>query len=201
MSRTSLLKSLAILAFLIAAFDCYSAFRHVGKADPGFLPMAGLTFMNLDKGFEVYDRILSADGHALETNADLYRHVAALPPGTPVSYVIEHGGKPETMVKKTRIYGVVDLLPELLPSLLVGLLYLAVGATAFWLKPSNGAARAHLLLTLSSGLAATVWVEWYADFWPFNLVQPVSESLVFLTAATWAWSFPSGERSSIGSPG
>ncbi len=178
-----LLKAAAILAFVVAALNVYSAVRLVGKPFAGFLPGANLLYMNLDKGFEIYDTVVAADGRPMKTNAQYERYIATVPPNSTISLTIEHDGKREIAVKTVRPYSIVDLVAEFGPSLVVGVLYLVVGATAFWLKPDNPAARAHLFLTLSSGLANTVWVEWFSGFWPLNAVQPYNESLMFLSSA------------------
>jgi class 3 adenylate cyclase len=190
------LKILALLAFLIAGANFYSAFSLLGRPFAGLLPGANLLYMNLDKGFEVYEKIVSIDGKPLKTNDDLARYLATREPGTQVTFEAEaqtesFDGKPapgktprrDKFVKTVKIYGLDDLAREFLPSLLVGLAYLLVGTIAFWLKSDSAASRAHLYLTLALGLSNTVWVEWWAETWPANAVQPINETLVFLGSA------------------
>lgn len=147
-----LLRILAIGAFVVAAMNVFSALQHVGKPHPGFMPFYQLVFMNSAKGFEVYDKVETANGGKLRSNSDLIRLVTSLPLGTTVKYGYRHEGKLEAFEAKTKIFGWRDFAKEFLGCLLVGIAYLLVGSVAFFLKPNHPATRAHLILTVALGL-------------------------------------------------
>jgi class 3 adenylate cyclase len=178
-----ILYAVAALACLLFLVDVVSAVRQIGRVYPGFVLTDVLSYTNTARGFNAYDTLDTANGKALKTNQDLQDVIEGVPLGTPVTYGYTRDGKVHEFTERTRHFSWGDFGRELFPYLIVGLPYLLIGIACFRLKPDMPAARAHLLLTATYGLASSNYVEfaWGSLLKPWN--EPFAVTLIFLQAA------------------
>jgi signal transduction histidine kinase len=158
------LKLLALMAFGVWLLITYSVAREIGQPFAGFRyeeslsvsPQNDLNWNGPRAGLTAYDRLLSANDEPLRVSSDLKRIVTAHPLGTPITYAVLRGDRLMSITVTTQVLSGQDFARAFLPTLLAGLLHLLVGAWAFWLRPTHAAAQAHLLLTISVGIAYQV---------------------------------------------
>jgi serine phosphatase RsbU (regulator of sigma subunit) len=167
------LRLLAILSLVIGLVASIGSLRLVGEPFAGFRFEPTLTVSAQNDtawngpraGLATYDRILSADGEPLETPEELTRLVRSLPVGTAVTYEILREGKTQTAVVATQRFTFRDFFSSFLPMILAGILYLLVGGAAFWMRPSQAAAQAHLGMTVAVGLFLTLTADFDTTQW------------------------------------
>jgi serine phosphatase RsbU (regulator of sigma subunit) len=167
------LRLVAILALAIGLIASIGSLRLVGQPFAGFRFEPTLTVSAQNDtnwngpraGLATYDRILSANGEALETPEELTKLVRNLPVGTPVTYEFIREGKTQTAVVGTQRFTFRDFFSSFLPMILAGVLYLVVGGAAFWMRPGNPAAQAHLGMTIAVGLFLTLTSDFDTTQW------------------------------------
>jgi len=161
------------LALLIGLVASIGSLRLVGQPFAGFRYEPTLTISAQNdtnwngprQGLATYDRLLSANGEALETPEELTKLVRLLPVGTPITYEFLREGKPQTAVVETQRFTFKDFFNSFLPMILAGVLYLVVGGAAFWMRPANPAAQAHLGMTVAVGLFLTLTSDFDTTQW------------------------------------
>ncbi len=155
--------SLLAIAFPIALLTAWKTLDWLepgGKRFPGFfvmengvVPTIGLFhWTGMTHRMPFAARVVAADGRPVHSNADVYAHVAALPPGTVVDYTIEKDGRRDTRRIPTMLFQPFDYAATLGLFVLNGLMGLLAGFVVSLLKPRNAAARAFLLYGFFWGL-------------------------------------------------
>lgn len=115
--------------------------HHEGTVDP-LLPGR---WTGAGAGIQVGDRIVGMNGVPLASAADAYGRVAALPPGTPVTYdVVRADGSRLRRTVSTMRFEWRDWAGIPVLFWLVGMVHLLIGALVSSLKPGDPVARAHL---------------------------------------------------------
>lgn len=167
------LRLLAIVALALGLIASIGSLRLVGQPFAGFRFEPTLTISAQNdtswsgprSGLATYDRLLSANGEPLETPEELSQLVRELPVGTPITYEFLREGKVQTAVVETQRFTFKDFVSSFLPMILAGVLYLVVGGAAFWMRPSNSAAQAHLGMTIAVGLFLTLTGDFDTTQW------------------------------------
>ncbi len=145
---------------LITSWKTLDWLRPGGRPFPGFfvmengiVPTVGLFhWTGMTHRMPFAARITAADDRPVRTNADVYAYVESLPPGTPVTYVIERDGRTETRRVPTMRFERFDYALTLGLFVLNGFMGLAAGFLVNLIKPRDAAARGFLLLGLFWGL-------------------------------------------------
>lgn len=146
--------TLALAAILISAL--LSA-TYIDKPFAGFRFEPTLTVSSINDaawaglraGLAQQDRILEVDGRPASGPDALWRLVRAVPPGTVIRYETSSGAATRSVSVPTSVFKLGDWLQTVFSLEFIGLLFLAIGAAGFWLKPDNGAGKAHLYFTVS----------------------------------------------------
>jgi diguanylate cyclase (GGDEF)-like protein len=115
-SRDPILIGTAIVLLCAGIIGTLESISWIGKPFPGFLVLenkvvasAGLASWPATRGGRIYQyEILSADGRPVDDVAALGDHVASLPIGTPVDYVLRRGDDLIETRVETRRFGAVD---------------------------------------------------------------------------------------------
>ena len=195
--RDRLLGLVAVLILAVGICGGVGAASQLGRTFPGFLVLGngvvasiGLSIWPATAGGDVFQRPVTAiDGEPLGSALELRERVAALPPGTPVTYTLGHGEEAETRVIDTRTFGTRDFL------LLYGLyvlngVVLAVAALVCVARRqrSSGALAAAPLM-----LCGALWVLSALDLYgPYRLFRfhALIEALLFPSALHMALCYP-----------
>jgi signal transduction histidine kinase len=148
------------------------------------IPTIGLySWTGVGAGVPYHAHVLAIDGHPVGTSADVYSHVAALPVGTPVRYLLAKGKSTFTLDVPTMRFGPEDYWLTVGLFVIYGFLSLGAGTVVDLLQPRSAAARAFLLQGFLSGLAALTGTALYhPDLWWLSRFQ-------FLTHATFPAAF------------
>jgi len=126
----------------------------VGRPFPGFLLMLDAVVPTVsgydwpaDRGALFHSRVVALDGSPVSGSMDVYRRVAALPPGSAVTYTFEKAGTTFQRTLPTRTFGIIDFLQVYAVLLVIGALSLGVGVVVGFLQPATTQARVYLLLS------------------------------------------------------
>jgi len=176
---------LAIAAFATWALAFFYTVQLVGKPYPGFLFDTGAHVevavdsrpesAGIKAGLRPYDTLLKANGRPITCNADLQRLVATVPLGTPIAYRYERDGKQGSATVRTEVFHLSDFVSLALPQLLIGCLFLLIGAVAFWMRPALAGAQGLCLTSIVIGLDLSLSVDFsnslatLNDFLDFSL--------------------------------
>ena len=157
------------LALPIALVTARGTVDWPGRPFPGFfamgngiVPTVGLySWTGLGSGIPFHARVVAADDTPVRTNADLYRHVADLPVGTPVRYTLTKQGETFTRTAPTMRFGLRDywLTVGLLAAF--GFLSIGTGVAVALLQPRKPAAKAFLIQGVCTGLFALTGTALY----------------------------------------
>ncbi len=157
---------LACLATVIAVSR--HAWSWLDRPFPGFLLHHRTTVGMLTRpawnegGLVVHtgDRILTVDGRAVTTTAEVFEHAASLAPGARVHYRIERpSGEVFEATLPVRIFSGTDLLLTFAIHLVEGVFILVVGFAVFFLRPGNAGTLAFLLFCLFTGWSSITVFE------------------------------------------
>ncbi len=162
-------KVLALFCLGLWLIEAVALSRLPGQVFPGFRYEATMDVSAINDGewngpragLQQYDRILAVDGIRAAVSAgapegatmarpdDLDRYVRSKPAGTPIRYEVWREGKTLEVLVPTQIMTVGAWLRSYMSLMVPALIYLIVGMVAFWVRPLNRAATAHLLMTCS----------------------------------------------------
>lgn len=138
-------------------------------------------------GIQVADRIVKVDGLPVTSSATVYRYVATLPVGTPVTYEIERSlipGQVQHLVKTipTQTFRIWDMIGLFGALWLLGFFHLLIGAFVSIAKPGDRVARAHLFFCL---VFAAFWVSHFEASTTYNF-SLFPHTLAFCLVGTFA---------------
>lgn len=161
---TLILSLVALVSLAMSLVAAFGTFRMVNQPFPGFRFEPTLTISAQNdptwsgpkNGIMSYDRLVSANGRVLERPEDLEALIRELGPDQPVTYGLVREGQEMTLTIPTQRFGWGDLARSFLPTYAIGFLHILIGIAAFWLRPGNPSAQAHLMMTLALGLFCTI---------------------------------------------
>ncbi len=111
-------------------------------------------------GLESLDHIVAVDGQPLQNRSQLYGHVRARPPGTPVRYQINRANQELHLVVPTKLFVLRDWLLSFGIYILIGLAFLATGVTPYFYRAASPVALPLCFMVI----AVFVWFETTFDF-------------------------------------
>lgn len=160
-SRTSRLLywlTLAVMA-VIAGFSLVQSLRPVGETFAGFWVLSDGRLHHLTapawNGAAVQmpwlQPVVSINGEAVASGRELVERVAALSPGTPVTYGIRTATGMKHLTIATQRYGFEEWLAISFVSWVLGVGYVLCGAVVSWLKPGHAVARIHFVACMLMG--------------------------------------------------
>ena len=165
------------------------------KTFPGFMLLGNQCVDSLyrqdwngiKEGMQVADRIVKVDGIPVTSSAIVYRYIATLPVGTPVTYEIERSlipGKVEHLVKTvpTQTFRFWDMIGVFGALWLLGFFHLLIGAFVSRAKPDDRVARAHLYFCL---VFAAFWMSHFEASSTYNFTI-LPHTLAFCLVGTFA---------------
>jgi class 3 adenylate cyclase len=135
------------LALVVAGLAASDAWRQVGQTTPGFALMENrlVGIGSLDRaGLKPLDEVLAINGRAITSGAEAQAEAARAAPGTPIRYTLRSGGQTLEVAVTTERVTRHDFHQFLVEGLLPGLVFLALGAMVFWLKPGLPESRLFL---------------------------------------------------------
>lgn len=142
--------------------------------DNRLVPTVGLYhWTGMQRGLDFHSRLLSADGHSIETPAFVYEYAAGRRAGTDIVYEVEKHGQRASVTVPTMDFGWRDYWLSLAPFVLNGTLVLLIGILVNLLQPRTVEARAFLFFSAASALIMLTAPPIYHPFWtwlvPLNL--------------------------------
>jgi hypothetical protein len=155
------LLSAAVLAAVVATFVVGLAATHwVGRPFPGFfvfanrvIPSVGLPDWAVTKDGTLYQQtVVSVDGQAVTSGAQVYRHVGRRAIGSPVIYKVRNGSVTDTLAIRSAVFSRADYWTIFGTYLGTGLLYLMLGLLGAWLFPGKHLWNALLLVRTTGGV-------------------------------------------------
>ena len=165
------------------------------KTFPGFMLLGNQCVDSLyrqdwngiKEGMQVADRIVKVDGIPVTSSAIVYRYIATLPVGTPVTYEIERSlipGKVEHLVKTvpTQTFRFWDMIGVFGALWLLGFFHLLIGAFVSRATPDDRVARAHLYFCL---VFAAFWMSHFEASSTYNFTI-LPHTLAFCLVGTFA---------------
>lgn len=114
----------------------------------------------LRAGLRSGDVIVAVDGRKIDSGRAVRALIQAKPAGTIVHYAYTRDGKPGSVAVRLPRYGLADFAASFLPFFLIGLVMLAIGASAAVLKPDNKAAVSNLWLSTGMGIVFVLWNDY-----------------------------------------
>ncbi|MBI4526106.1 MAG: GAF domain-containing protein [Deltaproteobacteria bacterium] len=155
--RRGLLAVVGTLAFLVLSGTLISSIQWIRKPFPGFFLYGNLSvapdflphWSGRREGLRFLDRLSSIQGQPINRPETLYDWVRRYPPGSNFDYTFERNGKPIHVTIASMNFSFQDWLLTFGIYLVVGLGFLAIGVTPFYLRSPSPAA-APLFLMVSS---------------------------------------------------
>lgn len=199
---TRIPRAMALIAGLLGAAllttVVYNSARWVGRTFPGFFLMSNrvVASVSLPDWFEIQPsqlfqhEVVAVDGRRVASSEEVYEHVAALAPGTPVTYVLRsRTGETRVATLRNRAFSSVDWYLVFGAYLANGFSFLVIGLTVFWLRPADAATRGLLSACLAAAAFAITGVDLYGPHWFFR-VHAAGESLLGVGLLHLAFVFP-----------
>ncbi|HLK12797.1 MAG TPA: ATP-binding protein [Candidatus Binatia bacterium] len=193
--------AIALIAVALGTRTTITSTAWVGRTFPGFVlldnrvvasiglaPWSGTRIPGLYQS-----QVVAVDGRRVRGAADVYRMVAALAPGTPVSYEIAWRGQRRTVTVSAQRFGWRDWLLLFGAYLLNSAVYLASGLVVWVLRPRSALARALLAF---SGLFAFYFMTAVDLYGPatFFRLHVLVEALCPAAGLHFALFFPQPHR-------
>ena len=166
--RRLLVVGVAALALLVIGGNIISSSHWINKPFPGFFLYSNLTlspdflpgWSGRQTGLRFMDRVVAVDSKQVTRPGEIYELVQSHSPGKPFRYTVERGGKNFTLDIPSMKFSFQDWLLTYGIYLLIGLSFLAIGFTPFYLRtPSVSAVP--LLFMVS---AVFLWFGTTFDF-------------------------------------
>ncbi len=193
--------AIALVAVALATRTTITSTAWVGRTFPGFVLLdnrvvasIGLATWSGTRVPGLYQsQVVAVHGERVRSAAEVYRRVAALPPGTPVGYTIAWRGQQRTVTVTAQRFGWRDWLLLFGAYLLNSAVYLASGLVVWVLRPRSALARALLAF---SGLFAFYFMTAVDLYGPatFFRLHVLVEALCPAAGLQFALLFPQPHR-------
>lgn len=164
-----------VVCLAIWSIAFFNSLQMIGRPFAGFRFEPTLTisaandgsWSGIKAGFQQYDRIISVGGKKLASPDELKEIVRNSKIGDSLAFEAMREGKskPLQIVVPIQTFTFVDFAKSFLPLFVIGILHLVVGAVAFWLKPKNTTARAHLMMTGITALYCVLSNDYDSAMW------------------------------------
>jgi signal transduction histidine kinase len=193
--------AIALVAVALATRTTITSTAWVGRTFPGFVLLdnrvvasIGLATWSGTRVPGLYQsQVVAVNGQRVRSATQVYRLVAALPPGTPVGYAIAWRGQQRTVTVTAQRFGWRDWLLLFGAYLLNSAVYLASGLVVWVLRPRSPLARALLAF---SGLFAFYFMTAVDLYGPatFFRLHVLVEALCPAAGLQFALLFPQPHR-------
>lgn len=195
--RDRLFGLVAVLLLAVGFTGGVGAASQLGRTFPGFLVLGnqvvasiGLSIWPATAGGEIFQRPVTAlDGEPLGSALELRDRVAALPPGTAVTYTLGHGERAEARVVQTRTFGARDFTLLYGLYLLNGIVLGAAALVCIARRRRTPGALAAAPLMLFGALWVLSALDLYGPYRLFRLHAWV-EAMLFPAALHMALCYP-----------
>ena len=195
-----LLGALVVVFAVVVAVALESAARQVGKPFPGFVvwenavaPAIAIGSPTPSATIPYRSVVVAVDGMPVAGAASLRAAVAAVPPGTPLSYTFARGVERTTITLPTAVLRWRDVVAAYAPYLINGVAFFATALVGFYFKPRLPAARAFLVLGGLLGGVLLLAIDALSSFWASRLYFCI-ESLLPGALLHFALCFPVEKR-------
>jgi signal transduction histidine kinase len=185
MWRKQCAATLAVMAVGLAVTCGVTSARWMHATFPGVFVMANRVIASVSlphwpvahRDRRIYQHAVTAvEDQPVATTAELYALVRRLPPGTPITYVLEKNGETSRITLPSLVFSLQDYLLIFGAYLLNGLALALIGLGVWFLKPAAPAGRALCISGVVSGLFTLTAVDLYGPHWFFRL-HVLSEAL------------------------
>lgn len=178
-----------------------SVSTQVGRPSPGFVVWQNLVVPAIGAddwpgrraGVPMRTVLLAVEGEPVSQASDLYRRIAAVPPGTVLEYTFERRGVSTRVRVPTGEWRWRDLLPVYVPYLLEGTALLVMALVIFLFRPESSAARAGAALSGFAGLMLVLALDLFSSARAQHLYF-FCESMVPAALLDFGMSFPEERR-------
>ena len=171
-----------------------------GRTFPGFLvlpnrlvPVASLPGWPTGEAPALAE-VLAVDGRPVTTSADVYAHVAARPPGTPIEYTFERDQRVWSRAITSLVFRGGDVVFLFGAFVLNGLVFGLIGVAVWALRPDLPAARGMLAFGLTTAAFMLSAVGLYGPTAHAFRVHMLAEALFPAALAHLALVFPARPR-------
>jgi serine phosphatase RsbU (regulator of sigma subunit) len=161
---------LIVVAVLSSVLTLIATIGLIGQPFAGFRIEPTLTISALNEGYwpgplagtKTYDRILSVDGTKIHTPKEFQKLIKNTPIGQKLNYIFEEKekNKPKHLSIPVSVFSGMDFVRSFLLLYIVGFLHIIVGTIAYFTRPNNPAARAHLFMTLAIGVTTVLSADY-----------------------------------------
>ncbi|HEY9722572.1 MAG TPA: SpoIIE family protein phosphatase [Oscillatoriaceae cyanobacterium] len=166
--KLPLIALIPLAGLLVWLFAFATNLQQLGQPFPGFRlddcrvidDLNQPSWPGLKAGLRSGDTIVAVDGKHVESGREVRALIRARGAGATVHYDYTRDGKPGTVAVRLSRYGLWDFAASFLPFFLIGLVMLAIGASAAVLKPDNKAAVSNLWLSTGMGVVFVLWNDY-----------------------------------------
>jgi signal transduction histidine kinase len=146
------------LSLVLCVNSLIQGFRSIGKPFPGFLLYNNLLVSQVTlpswsqrgkSGLESYDQIIKVDGREVSRSYAAYDIVAEKPIGTPITYLLSRDSDLIEATLPSMKFTISDYLQVFGIEFVTGLIFLAIGALVYLLKPNLLSSKVFLMLCSS----------------------------------------------------
>jgi signal transduction histidine kinase len=186
----------------VTAAAVIESFSWLDATFPGFLLMdnavvpsvSGLSWPR-NKAQLFHSQVVAVDGTHVESNADVYRAVAARPVGTPIAYTIRKAGRDLRLTLRSMTFTLADYLQVYGILLMIAVTSLVVGVVVGFMQPRTLQARLYLFLSVIVCLWTSTAVFLHLPgFRPLTVVYFLAESFFPAALTHLAIHFPVERR-------
>jgi len=147
--RRLLVVVVAALALVVIGRNIILSSHWINKPFPGFFLYSNLTlspdflpsWSGRQTGLRFMDRVVAVDSKQVSRPGEIYELVRSHSPGTLFRYTVERGGSHLTLAIPSMKFSFQDWLLTYGIYLLIGLSFLAIGFTPFYLRTPSGTKR------------------------------------------------------------
>ena len=155
------------VALLIGARTTADRYHRIGQPFAGFLVMENLLVgvAGAERGgLQPFDLVRAVHGRVVDSAREIQAEIAKFPPGTPIGYVLNRRGELIEADVVTRLTTPRDFQRFLLEGLLPSLLFLALGAFVFHLKPGHSQSWVFLAFCVGWYLTNVTYIDAHTTY-------------------------------------
>jgi signal transduction histidine kinase len=169
---------LAVMAISLAITCGVTSARWIHTTFPGVFVMANRVIASVSlphwpvahRDRRIYQHaVVAVEEQPVATTAELYTLVRRLPPGTPITYILEKDGRTSRITLPSLVFSLQDYLLIFGAYILNGLALALIGLGVWFLKPAAPASRALCISGVVSGLFTLTAADLYGPHWFFRL--------------------------------
>lgn len=174
--RAIVAATLAIAALVLTAVCAFNSAHWIGKTFPGFFVMSNRVIASVSlphwpaADHDIFQRaVIAVNRLPVADGREVYRRVAAAPPGTALTYTLRKRGHVAHFTARSLTFTSRDYLMLFVPYLVSGLGLALIGIGVWYSKPDSPASLALLMGGIAGGVFAITGTDLYSPYWFFRI--------------------------------